>query len=252
VRLAKGLSEAIILHFEAITGSDSYGIRAASNFVPGSRRFVLSFRVVESVNLFPAFLKLAGRRCVVVGAGPVGEEKISGLLRAGAEVFVVAPAATEHVRAWASEGRIRWEARKFRPSHLRDAFVVVAATSSVELHEKIFRLARRRGVLCNVVDDPGRCDFYYGSVVKRGSLQIAISTGGLSPALAQRLRKQFEEQFGAEYEAWIAELGETRERLFARKIDPARRKQLLHRLASELSFEEFLRRRKRAALKGRK
>ncbi len=182
----------------------------------------------------------------------MGEEKIGGLLRAGAEVFAVAPAATEQVRTWASEGRIRWEVRKFRPSDLRGAFVVVAATSSAELHEKIFRLARRRGVLCNVVDDPGRCDFYYGSVVERGSLQIAISTGGLSPALAQRLRKQFEAQFGAEYEAWVAELGETRERLFARKIDPARRKQLLHRLASELSFEEFLRRRKRAALKGRK
>jgi siroheme synthase-like protein len=174
------------------------------------------------------------------------------LLRAGADLLVVAPAATEQVRAWAQAGRIRWEARKFRAADLRGAFVVVAATSSAELHEKIFRLARRRGVLCNVVDDPARCDFYYGSVVKRGSLQIAISTAGLSPALAQRLRKKFEEQFGAEYELWVEELGKTRERLFAKNIEPARRKSLLHRLASELSFEEFLRRRKRAALKGEK
>jgi precorrin-2 dehydrogenase/sirohydrochlorin ferrochelatase len=204
------------------------------------------------VNLFPAFLKLAGRRCLVVGAGRVGEEKIGGLLRAGADVVVVAPRATERVRSWAGAERIRWEARKFRAADLRGAFVVVAATSSAELHEKIFQLARRRGALCNVVDDPARCDFYYGSVMKRGSLQIAISTGGLSPALAQRLRKQFERQFGAEYELWIEELGKARERLFARKIEPQRRKELLHRLASELSFEEFLRRRKRALLKGQK
>jgi precorrin-2 dehydrogenase / sirohydrochlorin ferrochelatase len=204
------------------------------------------------VNLFPAFLKLAGRRCLVVGAGPVGEEKIGGLLVAGADVFVVAPEATERVRSWSQAAQIRWEARNFRSTDLRTAFLVVAATSSPELHEKIFRLARRHRVLCNVVDDPGRCDFYYGSVVKRGSLQIAISTGGLSPALAQRLRKQFEQQFGAEYELWIEELGKTRERLFARKIEPGRRKQLLHRLASELSFEEFLRRRERAVRRNKK
>jgi len=216
------------------------------------KHIVLFFPGMDRANLFPAFLKLAGRRCLVVGAGPVGEEKIGGLLRAGADVFVVAPRATEQVRSWADAGSIRWETRAFRPGDLRDAFVVVAATSSAELHEKIFRLARRRGVLCNVVDDPGRCDFYYGSVVKRGSLQIAISTGGLSPALAQRLRKQFEEQFGAEYELWIEELGKARERLFAKKLEPERRKSLLHRLASELSFEEFLRRRKRAALKSQK
>jgi precorrin-2 dehydrogenase/sirohydrochlorin ferrochelatase len=201
------------------------------------------------VNLFPAFLKLAKRRCLVVGAGAVGEEKIGGLLRAGADVFVVAPRATARVRAWAAAGNVQWEPRNFRPADMQGAFVVVAATSSAELHERIFRLARRRGVLCNVVDDPVRCDFYYGSVVKRGSLQIAISTGGLSPALAQRLRKQFEEKFGAEYELWVEELGNTRERLFAKKIEPQRRKSLLHRLASELSFEEFLRRRKRAAQK---
>jgi precorrin-2 dehydrogenase / sirohydrochlorin ferrochelatase len=207
---------------------------------------------MTAVNLFPAFLKIAGRRCVVVGAGAVGEEKIISLLRAGADVCVVAPHATERVQAWAREEKFRWKARKFRPGDLRDAFLVVAATSSPELHEKIYRQAKRQNVLCNVVDDPERCDFYYGSVVNRGSLQIAISTGGQSPALAQRLRKQFEQQFGAEYELWIEEIGKARKTLFAGKIDPERRKQLLHHLASELSFEEFLRRRSRSAEKRRK
>ena len=195
--------------------------------------------------LFPAFLKLSGRRCLVVGAGPIAQEKIEGLLRADAAVCVVAPQATRKIQSWARAGKLRWDARKFRSSDLSGAFLVVAATSSPALHAEIFKQARRRGVLCNVVDDPEHCDFYYGSVVRRGSLQIAISTGGHSPALAQRLRKRLEHEFGAEYEHWLEEIGAARKRLFAKSIPPDRRKTLLHRLASEISFDEFLRRRKR-------
>lgn len=207
---------------------------------------------MKPASLFPAFLKIAGRLCLVVGAGRVGEEKIKGLLDAGADVHVVAPRASGRVQAWAREGRIRWEARKFRDSDLSRAFLVVAATSSPDLHARIYKEARRNRVFCNVVDDPEHCDFYYGSVVRRGALQIAISSGGNSPALAQRLRNKLEQQFGAEYELWLQELGEMRRRLFSRGIEPARRKQLLHRLASESSFEEFLRRRKRVPGTGRK
>jgi len=195
--------------------------------------------------LFPAFLKLAGRRCLVVGAGPVAQEKIEGLLHVGAEICVVAPRATRRLQAWARAGKIRLHARKFRASDLNGVFLVVAATSSPELQAQIYKQARRRGVLCNVVDDPEHCDFYYGSVVRRGSLQIAISTGGHSPALAQRLRKWLEREFGEEYEHWVEEIGAARKRLFAKSIPPERRKTLLHRLASEFSFDAFLRRRKR-------
>ena len=195
--------------------------------------------------LFPAFLKLTGHPCLVVGAGPVAQEKIEGLLRTGAEIRVVAPRATREIQAWARAAKIRWHARKFRASDLRGVFLVVAATSSPELHAQIYKQARRRGVLCNIVDDPEHCDFYYGSVVRRGSLQIAISTGGHSPALAQRLRTRFEREFGEEYEHWLEEIGAARKRLFAKSIAPERRKALLHRLASEFSFDAFLRRRKR-------
>jgi precorrin-2 dehydrogenase/sirohydrochlorin ferrochelatase len=195
--------------------------------------------------LFPAFLKLTGRRCVVVGAGPVAEEKIEGLLRAGADVRVVAPEATRRIRELARKKKIRWDERAFRTPDLGGAFLIVAATSSPSLHAQIHRLAQRRGVLCNVVDDPEHCDFYYGSVVRRGELQIAISTGGHSPALAQRLRKKMEREFGAEYEEWLKELGKIRKRLFAKTITPERRRELLHGLASEASFEEFLRRKQR-------
>lgn len=197
------------------------------------------------MDLFPAFLKLAGRRCLVVGAGPVAEEKIEGLLRAEANVRVVAPAATERIRELAHRKQIRWDGRAFRASDLSGAFLVVAATSSPALHAKIYRQARRQHVLCNVVDDPERCDFYYGAVARRGALQIAVSTAGLSPALAQRLRKKFEKEFGAEYEEWLEELGKIRERLFGKKLTKERRKALLHKLASNASFEEFLRRKKR-------
>jgi precorrin-2 dehydrogenase / sirohydrochlorin ferrochelatase len=193
--------------------------------------------------LFPAFLKLTGRRCLVVGAGPIAQDKIESLLRAGAKVRVVAPDATDRVRAWAGAKKIRWEPRKFRAADFARVFLVVAATSSPALHAIIYRLAQRRGVLCNVVDDPAHCDFYYGAVVRRGELQIAISTGGHSPALAQRLRKKLEQDIGAEYEQWLEKLGAARKRLFVKTISPVRRKALLHRLASEISFEKFLCRR---------
>jgi len=196
------------------------------------------------------FLKLAGRKCVVAGAGSVAEDKIAGLLRAGAKVRVVAPEATSRIRSWARARKIRWQARPFERSDLQGAFLVVAATSSSAVHTRIYREARRRGVLCNVVDDPEHCDFYYGSVVRRGALQIAISTGGHSPALAQRLRKRLEREYGAEYKFWLAELGKLRKKLFAKKITPKRRRALLHRLASEGSFAEFERRWKRQSNKG--
>lgn len=200
--------------------------------------------MAEAMSLFPMFLKLAGRRCLVVGAGKIAAEKIEGLLPTGAEILVVAPQATAGVQALARDGNLRWKRREFSASDLKGMFLVVAATSSPALHEKIYREARRRAVLCNVVDDPPHCDFYYGSVVRRGALQIAISTAGQSPALSQRIRKTLEKQFGPEYEEWITALGIARANLFARKMDPEERKRLLHVLASEEVFRDFLRRRK--------
>jgi precorrin-2 dehydrogenase/sirohydrochlorin ferrochelatase len=196
------------------------------------------------MRLFPAFLKLDGRRCLVVGAGPIAEEKIEGLLHTSAKIQVIAPVATDRVQRWARENKIRWHRRRYRRADLRDAFVVIAATSSHALHARIYKHARRLGVLCNCVDDPENCDFYYGAVVRRGSLQIAISTAGQSPALAQRLRKKMEKDIGVEYERFVTTLGAARRRLFAKTISPARRKAMLHELASEKSFEKFLRRRR--------
>jgi precorrin-2 dehydrogenase/sirohydrochlorin ferrochelatase len=196
--------------------------------------------------LFPMFLKLSDRPCLVVGAGAVAESKIASILEAGGRVRAVAPEATPQVRSWAESDAIEWRQRPFRPDDLDGMFLVVAATSSKELHECIFDEATRRGVLCNIVDVPALCDFYYPSVVQRGALQIAISTAGLSPALAQRLRKQLEDEFGPEYEEWLTQLGEARQKLHSAKMDPEERKRLLHQEASEEAFEAFLRSRRRS------
>jgi siroheme synthase-like protein len=196
-----------------------------------------------TTTLFPAFLKLDGRRCLVVGAGPVAEEKIAGLLLTGARLHVVAPRATSQIQRWARARTIRWSSRTYRSLDLGGVFLVIAATGSPDLHARIYREARRRGILCNVVDDPDHCDFYYGAVVRRGALQIAISTGGHSPALAQRLKKEIQQEFGSEYESWLAELGKARKKLFAKKIPAEQRRALLHQLASQTSFESFCRQR---------
>jgi len=200
--------------------------------------------------LFPMFLKLSARPCLVVGAGAVAESKIASLLEAGGRVRVVAPEATPQVRSWAQSNTIEWRQRPFQPDDLDGMFLVVAATSSTELHERIFDEATRRGVLCNIVDVPPLCDFYYPSVVQRGALQIAISTAGLSPALAQRLRKELEDQFGPEYEEWLMRLGEAREKLHSAKMDPEERKRLLHQDASEEAFEAFRRNRRQPKRSG--
>jgi len=192
------------------------------------------------------FLKLSARPCLVVGAGTIAESKIASLLESGGRVRVVAPEATPQVRSWAQTKGIEWHQRPFQPDDLEGMLLVVAATSSTVLHERIFEEATRRGVLCNIVDVPSLCDFYYPSVVQRGDLQIAISTAGQSPALAQRLRKELEDQFGPEYEEWVAQLGEARGKLRSTNTDPQERKGLLHEDASEEAFKAFLRSRRKS------
>lgn len=196
-------------------------------------------------NLFPLFLKLEGRRCLVVGAGEIGESKIASLLGTKGIVLVVAPTGTATVEKWAREGKIQWSKREFQDSDLDGCLMVIAATSSSQLHERISGLARARGVLCNIVDVPELCDFYYGAVVTRGALQIAISTDGESPALAQRLRKELESQFGEEYAEWLTELGEVRRKIRIEIKDPQEQKARLHEAASALAFQQFLSRRQK-------
>jgi precorrin-2 dehydrogenase/sirohydrochlorin ferrochelatase len=186
------------------------------------------------------FVKLEGKRCLVVGAGKVGEPKIGGLLDTGARVRVVALEASETVHAWANAGKISLELRAFSVEDLGGIFLAIVATASRDLNASIYREAERLGILCNVVDVPEYCDFYYPAVVRRGDLQIAISTSGQSPSLAQELRQQLERQFGPGYARWVAELGETRRLILASDLDPQRKSELLHSLASREALKAAL------------
>jgi uroporphyrin-III C-methyltransferase/precorrin-2 dehydrogenase/sirohydrochlorin ferrochelatase len=182
------------------------------------------------MSLFPIFVKLEGRPVLLVGAGPVGESKVGGLLSAGAVVTVVAPTATPGIQTLAADKQISWHQRVFEPRDLDGVTLVVAAVPR-DVAASIYAEAHHRGVLINSVDDPDNCDFYYPAVVHRGDLQIAISTAGHSPALAQRIRIELEHQFGPEYSAWIQQLGEARRELFATDMNPDARKEKLHEMA---------------------
>lgn len=181
--------------------------------------------------LFPAFIKLAGRPCLVVGAGSIAESKVASLLDSGAQVTVIAPNATEEIQRLAASRRIRWIPRKFAPADLHRAFLVVAATSDAIVNRDVFHEARDRGVLCNSVDDPPNCDFYFPAVVRRGPLQIAISTSGESPALAQRIRREIEDSLDSSLGDWVEEIGDRRRQILAGFPPSDDRKRLLHRLA---------------------
>jgi len=192
------------------------------------------------MSLFPAFLKLHSRRVLVVGGGAIAAQKIPGLLEAGAQVRVVSPKLAPQLAERVRNRQIDWSPKLFEPSDLDGAFLVIAATSLRDLNAKVYQEADRRNILCNAVDDIDHCHFYYGSIVQRGDLQIAISTNGKSPALAQRLRKELEEQFGPEYECWLDWLGAAREALRAQSNGPETTKRWLHALASRPMFERFL------------
>lgn len=182
--------------------------------------------------LFPIFLKLAGRRCLIVGAGNVAAEKIASLLHAQADLTVVSPEALPAIAQQAQAGMLVWHPRRFAPSDLDGVFMVIAATSSPEVNHQIFLLAGDRGILCNSVDDPPNCDFYFSSIVERGALQIAISTAGESPALAQRLRKEIDAQLDSNLGNWLDQLGQLRREILQKLPSGEDRKMLLHRLAS--------------------
>lgn len=192
------------------------------------------------MSLFPMFVKLEGKLVVLVGGGEIAAGKLEGLLRAGARVRIIAPEVlpsfVEPIRA----RRVEWIARKFQAGDLEGATLAIAATSAPGVNAAVYREAESRGILCNAVDDIENCHFYYGSIVQRGDLQIAISTNGKSPALAQRLRQELEQQFGPEYEVWLEWLGAARELLRAAENGTEGSKQVLHHLASRPMFEQFV------------
>jgi len=183
------------------------------------------------MEMFPIFLKLEGRACLVVGAGTIAAPKIASLLRAGGVVTVVAPRANAAIAAQAEAGEVAWRRREFAPGDLDGMFLVIAATDLQPVNHVVAKEARARGILLNSVDDPPDCDFFYPSVVRRGDLQIAISTAGKSPTLAQRLREEIDSLLPEDTGAWLDRLGEMRLRMLAAFPLGEDRKHALHLLA---------------------
>lgn len=189
--------------------------------------------------LYPIFLKLEGRKVLIVGGGKVAEEKVYAVLRSATDVTVVAPKVSQQIQAWADRGLLRHIAGEYRAGMAREYFLVIACTDSEKVNRDIYKEAQEAGVLCNAVDDPGFCDFYAPAVVSRGEFQIAISTGGKSPALAQHVRKKLEQEFGPEYESWVGWLGRMREGIIRVLPRSQKRTELLHFLAQSKPSSSF-------------
>jgi precorrin-2 dehydrogenase/sirohydrochlorin ferrochelatase len=184
------------------------------------------------MDLFPIFLKIAARPCIVIGAGNLAESKIESLQAAHAKVTVIAPKATPRIVDLAAAGEIDWRQREYSTGDLSGNFLVVAATNVPAVNRAVYAEAVEKNIICNAVDDPPFCDFYFPSVVRRGDLQIAISTAGASPALAQRLRKEINAQLPLDAGDWLTDLGNLRREVTQMEPLNEERKWLLHQLAS--------------------
>ncbi len=156
-------------------------------------------RDMLDTTFYIACLKLTGRRCVVIGGGEVGLEKVEGLLACDAAVTLIAPAANAELTQLAAEGSIEWLPREYRAEDLERAFLAIAATDDTDVNIRVYEDAEARAMLVNVVDVPPLCNFILPAIVRSGPLSIAISTAGASPALAKRMKREIAELFGAPY-----------------------------------------------------
>lgn len=181
---------------------------------------------------YPVNLDLEGRAVLVIGGGKVAERKIESLIACGANVRLVSPEGTARIRAWAGKGAIRWAPRPYRPGRdERGAFLVIAATDDARVNRAACRAAKAARTFINVVDVPELCTCTIPAVVRRGDLQIAVSTGGASPAFSRRVREELEKTFGQGHERYLDLLGRLRAPLRKMVKDPASRQDLMTRLA---------------------
>jgi len=189
---------------------------------------------------YPIFLELSGRRVVLIGGGAVAARKAQVLLAAGARLVVVAERIDEMLTVLCRDKTAELIKSKYAKSYLAEAVLVVAATNNNQLNKQIYKDCQELEILCNVVDVPELCDFFVPAVVKRGNLQIAVSTDGYCPAYAGHLRKKLESVFTEKHGEFLAELEAMRKQIIREVSDPADRKSLLGRLVEEKSFEYFV------------
>lgn len=179
---------------------------------------------------FPIFLDIENQKVIVVGGGEVAERKIKNLLIYGCRIYMISPHLTPHLQQLVAKGKIRHISCESLGTSMNDAFMVIVATDDPEVNSQIASQTKEHGLLVNVVDQPGDCNFIMPSIVKRGDLQIAISTAGKSPALAKRIRKEMEIIFGPEYGSLIALLGLLRIKLLSRGEPSSKNKIIFQKL----------------------
>jgi len=190
--------------------------------------------------LYPLFLDLSGEACLVVGGGTVAERKVAPLIHSGADVTVVAPRVGDGLRQLAVEGRIRWQERPYHPGEAGDYFLVVAASDDRSVNAQVSREAQRAGRLVNVVDQPDLSNVYAPALLRRGELQIAVSTSGACPALAKKLRDEMADRYPASYQRLLVRLRQFRERLARELPDPSARRTILERVMRSDQLTQFL------------
>jgi len=172
----------------------------------------------ELTNFYPVFLNLEGKKCIIVGGGEVAERKARRLLDCAARVTVVSRELNEGLRDMEKRGAVEHIASDYDGAFLKGAFLVIGATDDAAVNEAVRRDANRTGVLVNIVDDLEKCDFILPSIMQRGDLQIAVSTGGTSPALARKVRLQLENDYGREYGVYLKVLAELRKKVLMKGL----------------------------------
>ncbi|MEW5920894.1 MAG: bifunctional precorrin-2 dehydrogenase/sirohydrochlorin ferrochelatase [Bacillota bacterium] len=188
----------------------------------------------------PLLIDLRGRKCLVVGGGRVALRKVRTLLKARARVLLVSPSLHEELEALAATGKIACRREVYYPAHLQGVFLAVGCSDVAAVNRRLAAHCRSRGLLVNIADNPALCNFFFPSVVSRGPLSIAVSTEGKSPALARRLRLALEKEFSAAYADFVRFLGRLRPQILTEVADAKQREALLHELAGEPFFAEFL------------
>jgi len=191
------------------------------------------------MSFYPVFIQLENKKVVVVGGGNVAYRKVLALLECGAVIHLAGRALTRDLRKMVEQEEIHFLGQEFRDEFLVGAFMVIAATDDKDLNHHISTCARKKGVLVNAVDQPPDCDFIVPSILKRGDLQIAISTSGKSPALARRIRKGLETQFGPEYETFLAMMGRLRKEILSLGLSQEENSRIFQKIVDADFLENF-------------
>jgi precorrin-2 dehydrogenase/sirohydrochlorin ferrochelatase len=182
------------------------------------------------MSYYPVLLDLTGKKVVVLGGGVVAQRKVESLIGCGADVHIISRELTSLLKGYVEEGKARHTGEEFTGEELNGAILVIAATDDASLNREVSRMAQRRGIFVNAVDQPSDCTFIVPSVVRRGDLIIAISTSGKSPALAKRIRERLSRQFGREYESFLLMMGRIREEIRSRGLPQKENSRIFHEL----------------------